>query len=65
MAFKWVGDKGLKGAVGVGLCRAAIRLLAAAVAASADEKCGIWTCWGEKFAVAEMQCPPVDGIYKW
>eukprot|EP00957_Ditylum_brightwellii_P018268 1376080-Ditylum_brightwellii.AAC.1 len=43
MAFKWVGDKVLKGATGVGLCRAAIRSLAAAVAASADEKCGIWT----------------------
>eukprot|EP00957_Ditylum_brightwellii_P137474 10481330-Ditylum_brightwellii.AAC.2 len=62
MAFKWVGNKGLKRAVGTGLCRAAIRLLEAAVAASADEKCGIWTCLGKKSAVAEMRCPPMDGI---
>eukprot|EP00957_Ditylum_brightwellii_P043806 3321921-Ditylum_brightwellii.AAC.1 len=37
MALKWVGDKGLKGAAGAGLHRAATRLLAAAVAVSANE----------------------------
>eukprot|EP00957_Ditylum_brightwellii_P104268 7942391-Ditylum_brightwellii.AAC.1 len=61
MAFKWMGDNGLKGLAGVGLRRAAIRLLAVAVAASADKKCGIWVCWGKKSAVSAMQCPPVQG----
>eukprot|EP00957_Ditylum_brightwellii_P150382 11451520-Ditylum_brightwellii.AAC.2 len=62
MAFKWVGNKGLKEAAGTGLHRVAIRLLSAAVAVFANEKCGIWTCWGKKSAMAAMRCPHMDGI---
>ena len=59
MAFSWASPMWANGAAGAGFRRAAVNSLAAIMALSADDACGILVCVRKNSTVSEMRSFPV------